>query len=99
MSDPDDSAGVRSWVGGIVTQRKNYGTDKLNLLSLYVLERLSSSTVGIILYINPLLGFVIAISFYGEQVDWKQGVAYGVVVVSIILFNWGKAIADEATGH
>ncbi|HET6254968.1 MAG TPA: EamA family transporter [Puia sp.] len=134
----------------LVTQRKNYGTDKVNLLtvqvvfsavlllpfyglyrgpaptapifytliaviaifytiiplllSLYGLERLSSSTVGIILYINPLMGFVIAVAFYGERIDWRQGLAYGIVVASILLFNWGSpvlkgAFAEERAGH
>jgi chloramphenicol-sensitive protein RarD len=134
----------------LVTQRKNYGTDKVNLLtiqvvfsatlllpfypvyrgpvptaslfyiliaviavfytiiplllSLYGLERLSSSTVGIILYINPLMGFVIAVICYGEHIDWRQALAYGIIVLSIGLFNWGSpalkgAIADDAAGH
>jgi chloramphenicol-sensitive protein RarD len=120
----------------LVTQRRNYGTDKLNLLtvqvvfsallllpfypfyrgpvptaalfymliaviaifltiiplllSLYGLKRLPSSTVGIILYINPLMGFVIAVTCYGERVDWQQALAYGIIVVSIFLFNWGN---------
>jgi len=138
----------------LVTQRKNFGTDKLNLLtvqvlfaamlllpffwldgrpvpgaglfyiliaviaifftiiplllSLYGLERLSLSTVGIILYINPLMGFVIAVAFFGEKIDWRQGVAYGVILVSIVVFNWGGAgraraetdtIANKRAGH
>ena len=138
----------------LVTQRKNHGTDKLNLLtvqvvfsaalllpffwldgrpvpgsglfyiliaviaifftiiplllSLYGLERLSSSTVGIILYINPLMGFVIAVAFFGEKIDWRQGAAYGIILLSIVIFNWGApgrgraesdTIANERAGH
>jgi chloramphenicol-sensitive protein RarD len=99
----------------LVTQRKNYGTDKINLLtiqvvfsalllSLYGLERLSSSTVGIILNINPVMGFVIAVICYGERIDWQQAVAYGIILLSIFLFNRGNpalrgGLADEAAGH
>lgn len=139
----------------LVTQRKNYGTDKIIFLtiqvvfsallllpfypfyhgpapaaglfyglitviavcytiiplwlSLYGLERLKSSTVGIILYITPLLGFVIAVSCYGEKVDFQQGVAYGVIVLSVILFSWwnpaikstfaGKDAPGNSLGH
>jgi chloramphenicol-sensitive protein RarD len=134
----------------LVTQRKNHGTDKLNLLtiqvvfsallllpfyplyrgpvptvaffyiliaviavfytiiplllSLYGLERLSSSTVGIILNINPVMGFVIAVICYGERIDWQQAVAYGIILLSIFLFNRGNpalrgGLADEAAGH
>ena len=57
-------------------------------LSLFALQRLKSSTVGIFLYINPLMGFVIAVTCYGEKVDLQQWTAYGIIVLSIILFNW-----------
>jgi chloramphenicol-sensitive protein RarD len=57
-------------------------------LSLYGLKRLKSSTVGIILYINPLMGFVIAVTCYGEKVNLQQAVSYGIIVLSILLFNW-----------
>ena len=56
-------------------------------LSLFALQGLKSSTVGIILYITPLLGFVIAVTCYGEKVRPVEGVAYGVIVLSVILFN------------
>jgi len=56
-------------------------------LSLFALQRLKSSTVGIILYINPLMGFVIAVTCYGEKVRPAEGLAYGVIVLSVILFN------------
>lgn len=69
-------------------------------LSLFALQRLKSSTVGIFLYINPLMGFVIAVTCYGEKVDLQQWTAYGVIVLSIILFNWWNpavrpALADK----
>lgn len=69
-------------------------------LSLYALQRLKSSTVGIFLYINPLMGFAIAVTCFGEKVDLQQWVAYGVIVVSILLFNWWNpalkpALADK----
>jgi chloramphenicol-sensitive protein RarD len=57
-------------------------------LNLYALKQLRSSTVGILLYINPLLGFVLALTVYGEKVDHLQVAAYGVIVLAVILFNW-----------
>lgn len=57
-------------------------------LNLYALKGLKSSTVGILLYINPVLGFILALSVYGEQVDALQWLAYGVIVVAVALFNW-----------
>jgi chloramphenicol-sensitive protein RarD len=52
------------------------------------LKGLKSSTVGILLYINPVLSFVLALTVFGERVDALQVAAYGVIVVSVALFNW-----------
>ena len=57
-------------------------------LNLYALKGLKSSTVGILLYINPVLSFVLALTVFGERVDAVQVAAYGVIVVSVALFNW-----------
>ncbi|HLZ88575.1 MAG TPA: EamA family transporter [Puia sp.] len=57
-------------------------------LNLYALKQLKSSTVGILLYINPVLGFMLALTVYGEKVDALQLSAYGVIVVAVALFNW-----------
>lgn len=56
-------------------------------LNLYALKGLRSSTVGILLYINPLLNFIIAILHFGERLNSLQLVAYGVIFFSVILFN------------
>jgi len=56
-------------------------------LNLYALKGLRSSTVGILLYINPLMNFMIAVLYYHEKLDGWQIVAYGVILSSVILFN------------
>jgi chloramphenicol-sensitive protein RarD len=56
-------------------------------LNLYALKGLPSSTVGILLYLTPLLGFIVAIAYYSEKVSLLQGVAYGIIALSVILFN------------
>jgi chloramphenicol-sensitive protein RarD len=57
-------------------------------LNLYALKQLKSSTVGILLYINPVLGFMLALTVFGEKVDALQVLAYGVIVFAVLLFNW-----------
>ena len=57
-------------------------------LNLYALKGLRSSTVGILLYINPVLSFVLALTVFGEKVDALQVSAYGVIVIAVALFNW-----------
>jgi len=57
-------------------------------LNLYALKGLRSSTVGILLNINPLVGFALSISVFGEKVDLQQVVSYGIILVAVALFNW-----------
>lgn len=56
-------------------------------LNLYALEGVSSSTMGILLYINPLMNFAIAIFYFGEAVTSFQMMAYAVILLSILIFN------------
>jgi len=57
-------------------------------LNLYALKGLRSSTVGILLYINPVLSFILALTVFGENIDAVQLSAYGVIVAAVALFNW-----------
>jgi len=58
------------------------------LLNLYALQGLKSSTTGILIYINPLVGFLIAVIYFHERITWIQVAGYGLMLVSIITFNW-----------
>lgn len=57
-------------------------------LSLYALNGISSSTVGILIYINPIFAFAVAIGYFGETVDPFKLVAYGILLIAVVLFNW-----------
>jgi chloramphenicol-sensitive protein RarD len=57
------------------------------LLNLFVLKELSSGTVGILMYINPIINFVIAFAAYREQADWERIVAYLLIGIALILYN------------
>ena len=56
-------------------------------LNLYALKGLNSSTVGILMYINPMINFGLAIFHFKEAVTLLQMVSYFLILVSIILFN------------
>lgn len=58
-------------------------------LSLYALIGIPSSTLGIIIYTNPIIAFAVAIFYFGEHVDLHKLFAYGLLLVSVIVFNWG----------
>jgi len=58
-------------------------------LNLYALIELPSSTLGIIMYINPIIAFMIAFMYFDEPYHVNQLLAYGLLVIAIVVFNWG----------
>jgi chloramphenicol-sensitive protein RarD len=56
-------------------------------LNLYALNGINSAAVGIMIYINPIINFLLAIFYYKEQVSSIQLVSYFLIVVSIVIFN------------
>ncbi|MEJ5960956.1 EamA family transporter [Pedobacter immunditicola] len=58
-------------------------------LNLYALIELPSSTLGIIMYINPIIAFMIAFMYFDEPYHLNQLLAYGLLVIAIVVFNWG----------
>ncbi len=56
-------------------------------LSMYALIGISSTTTGVLLYINPLIAFTLAATYFQEPIPFIKYVAYGIILVAIILFN------------
>lgn len=56
-------------------------------LNLYALKGINSSAVGIMIYINPIIGFLLAIFYYEEEVTALQLFSYLLIIVSIVIFN------------
>jgi chloramphenicol-sensitive protein RarD len=57
-------------------------------LNLYALIGISSATVGILMYINPIFNFTIAFLVFHEQVTTLQIVGYCIIGVALVLFNY-----------
>ncbi|KHJ37893.1 putative chloramphenical resistance permease RarD [Pedobacter glucosidilyticus] len=57
-------------------------------LSLFALEGLPSSTVGIIIYINPVIAFGVAFLYFHEGITLIQAFAYLLLVIAVVIFNW-----------
>lgn len=57
-------------------------------LSMYALTKISSTTTGVLLYINPLIAFTLAVVYFKETVDPHKFIAYAIIALAIILFNW-----------
>lgn len=56
-------------------------------LSMYALMRISSGTMGIMLYANPIITFLLAVFLYNETVSSYQYIAYTILLLAILLFN------------
>ena len=55
------------------------------LLNAWALARLSPSTVAIFVYLQPLIGFLLAVAFLGELIDIKFALAASLVFVGVFL--------------
>ena len=65
-------------------------------LSLFALIGIPSSPLGIIIYINPIIAFTVAIFYFNEQIDPHQLIAYLFLLFAVFLFNWNM-IKDMLT--
>jgi chloramphenicol-sensitive protein RarD len=60
-------------------------------LNLYALTGINSSTVGMLLNINPIIAFTLATWVFHESISLLQIIAYSIIFISVIVFN-GKDI-------
>jgi chloramphenicol-sensitive protein RarD len=69
-------------------------------LNLFALNRLNSATVGILLYINPLMNFGIAFLVFHETVTQLQIIGYLIILIALALFNYPnlKKLSAKVTG-
>lgn len=56
-------------------------------LNLFALKELKSATVGILMYINPMVSFMVAFLYFNEQASILQLLAYLLIFLSVILFT------------
>lgn len=57
-------------------------------LNLYALKGIKTSTLGVLIYLNPLLTFLVAIFYFKESINMFQIASYLVILLSVILFNY-----------
>lgn len=58
-------------------------------LSLYALIGMPSSTIGIIIYLNPIVAFAVAFFYFHEDISMQQVYAYTLLLAAVAVFNWG----------
>lgn len=57
------------------------------LLNTYALRGIPSSTVGMILNINPFIAFALSILYWKEPLNFTQALVYLMIFIAVILFN------------
>ena len=56
-------------------------------LNLFALQGLNSATIGILIYVNPIINFALAVFYFHESVSHLQLFCYLLILLSIIVFN------------
>ncbi len=57
-------------------------------LNLFALNKINSATIGILMYINPLINFSVALIVFKEHISMLQAMGYSLIIVALILFNY-----------
>lgn len=56
-------------------------------LSMFALNKISSATMGILIYSNPIIAFMVAVFYFGEIIHPVQMAAYLLLIFAILLYN------------
>lgn len=57
-------------------------------LNLYSLIKVPASTVAILLYITPIISFLVSALYYQEALNLQEMTAYSILCFSVLVFNW-----------
>jgi drug/metabolite transporter (DMT)-like permease len=60
------------------------------LLNAWALARVNPSTVAAYVYLQPLIGFLLAVIFLGENIDMTFIIASAMVFVGVFLVTWRR---------
>jgi chloramphenicol-sensitive protein RarD len=58
------------------------------MLNMFAMQKISTSTVGILMYINPLINFCLAFLYFNETATGTMVIAYAIIFAGLVLFNW-----------
>jgi chloramphenicol-sensitive protein RarD len=69
-------------------------------LNLFALNKINSATIGILMYINPLINFTIAFVVFKESINSIQLIGYAIIAVALVIFNFQNfaKLRQVATG-
>jgi chloramphenicol-sensitive protein RarD len=56
-------------------------------LNLFALNKINSATIGILMYLNPLINFSVAFLVYDEKASALQIGGYIIIIIALVIFN------------
>ncbi|WP_312138441.1 EamA family transporter [Sphingobacterium sp.] len=56
-------------------------------MNIFALKGLDSSVVGILMYLNPIISFFLAVFYYHEPINTQQIIAFSMILLAILVFN------------
>ncbi|MES2748075.1 MAG: EamA family transporter, partial [Bacteroidota bacterium] len=56
-------------------------------LNLFALKGMNSSAVGILMYTNPMINFLLALFYFHEEINQNQIISYSLILLSVVIFN------------
>lgn len=57
-------------------------------LNLYALNKINAATIGVLMYINPLINFLVAFLVFKEGASSIQVTGYAIIAIALVLFNY-----------
>jgi chloramphenicol-sensitive protein RarD len=57
-------------------------------LNLFALNRINSATIGILMYVNPIINFTLAFLVFHEDINAIQVTGYAIIAVALVVFNY-----------
>jgi chloramphenicol-sensitive protein RarD len=57
-------------------------------LNLYALNKINAATIGILMYLNPLINFAVAFLVFKEGASSIQVIGYSIIALALVLFNY-----------
>ena len=80
-----DVATVSPMIWWLVLYIAVFATAVPYLLNAYAIAKVSASTVAVVIYLQPLIGFILAAMFLGETIDLKFAVSAALVFAGVYL--------------
>lgn len=57
-------------------------------LNLYALNKINAATIGVLMYLNPLVNFITAFLVFKESASSVQVIGYAAIAIALVLFNY-----------